>query len=484
MNKLSQRLDIRQSQNLVMTPQLQQAIKLLQMNNLELTEFVEEELAVNPLLEKEERAADEGTDSRETESSDEGAHDEVRQEFDDAWTGNENVQDFDAGAVQYGKGGSSSFEDSEGSFENTLTREKTLREHLLQQLHMQFEDGRDQLIGALLIDQLDETGYLRADCDELAQRLGCSRDRIKKLMTAMKQFEPSGVFASSLEECLTIQLKDQGRLDAQMQALLENLDLLADHDMKALAEICGVNDLYLADMIEEVRALNPRPARDYEHFVVQTVIPDVLMRSLPKNLGGGWRVELNNETLPRVLVNRSYYTEVCNTAREKKDKQYLDQQMNSASWLVKALDQRAQTILKVAEQIVEEQNGFFLFGIEYLKPMTLRDIAEKIEMHESTVSRVTNNKYIGTPRGIFELKYFFSSSLGGKDGAISHSSEAVKARIKTLIDAEDPKKILSDEKIVELLKKEGIDVARRTVVKYRDAMKIPSSVQRRKQKRQ
>ncbi len=482
MTKLSQRLDFRQSQNLVMTPQLQQAIKLLQMNNMELSEFIEGELATNPLLEKEEREAGEN-DSRETDIPQEPARDEVGEEFDKAWTGNENgMADFDAGSIQYGKGGRSSFEENDGDYENILVREKTLREHLLEQLHLSFEDGRDLLVGTLLIDQLDETGYLRQGHAELAGKLGCSAERIEKLLERMKQFEPSGVFAASLEECLSLQLEEQGKLDGPMRILLASLDMLAGRELRALAAKCGVNDQYLADMIEEIRALNPRPARDFEHFVVQTVIPDVLMRALPKNLGGGWRIELNSETLPRVLVNRNYYSEVCNTARERKDRQYLDQQLSNANWLVKALDQRAQTILKVAETIVEEQNGFFLFGIEFLKPMTLRDVAGKIDMHESTVSRVTNNKYIGTPRGIFELKYFFSSSLGGADG-LSHSSEAVKARIKNLIDSENPKKILSDDKIVEILRKEGIDVARRTIAKYRDALRIPSSVERRKLKK-
>jgi RNA polymerase sigma-54 factor len=483
MSEISQKLDLRQSQNLVMTPQLQQAIKLLQMNNIELSEFIETQLVENPLLEKEERSSagePESSENKEEEQP-EQCSDETNREFDEAWAGDENVTDFDPGAIQYGSGGNTSFEAAESGFENTLTREKTLREYLLEQLHMAYEDGRDRMIGTLLIDMLDESGYLRADRKELSERLGCSEQRVENLLVRMKQFEPTGIFASSLEECLALQLEEQGRYDEPMKALLDNLDLLAGHDLKGLADKCQVNDVYLADMIGEIRALNPRPARDYDHFVVQTVVPDVLMRALPKNLGGGWRVELNNDTLPKVLVNNSYYTEVAGNAKDKKDRQYLDQQLSSANWLVKALDQRAQTILKVAGEIVEEQNGFFLYGIEFLKPMTLRDIAGKIDMHESTVSRVTNNKYIGTPRGIFELKYFFSSSLGGAEGS-SHSSESVKARIKTLIDGEEPKKILSDDKIVEILKGEGIDIARRTVAKYREALHIPSSVQRRRKK--
>jgi RNA polymerase sigma-54 factor len=276
-----------------------------------------------------------------------------------------------------------------------------------------------------------------------------------------------------------MQLEEQGKLDEPMKKLLDHLDLLAARDFKALASRCKVNETYLQDMISDIKALNPKPAADFEHLLVQTAVPDVLMRRLPRNLGGGWRVELNSETLPRVLVNETYYTEVAGHAKAKKDKEYLNQQLQSAHWLVRAMDQRAKTILKVAGEIVEAQNGFFLYGIEFFKPLTLKDIAEKIEMHESTVSRVTSNKYIGTPRGIFELKYFFSASLG--EGA--HAAESVKARINALIDAEDPKKILSDDAIVELLAREKIEIARRTVAKYREELRIPSSVQRRREKK-
>jgi RNA polymerase sigma-54 factor len=268
-----------------------------------------------------------------------------------------------------------------------------------------------------------------------------------------------------------------------MQTLIDHIYLLASYEAKKLQELCGVNETYFADMIAEIKTLNPKPASEFEHFVSQTLVPDVLMKKIPKHLGGGWRVELNSETLPRVLVNQEYYTTVMNSTTQSKDKTYLNNQLTAANWLVKALDQRAQTILKVAGELVEEQYAFFLYGVEFLKPMTLKDIAEKIDMHESTVSRVTTNKYIGTPRGLFELKYFFTSGLKGSDGMV-HSSESIKTRIKTLIDAEEPKKILSDDKLVDLLQKEGIDVARRTVAKYREALHIPSSVQRRKMKNQ
>ena len=478
MSNISQKLDLRQSQQLVMTPQLQQAIKLLQLNNIELTEFIEEELEKNPLLEKDESTPDSG--AQEQESSNEASESD---EMEDAFE-RPDASDFDPGtlAADMGAGGSMSFDLADEQFENRMSAEKTLREHLYEQLAVAFTDERDLMIGALLIDRLDESGYLRDDQETLVEQLGCSEGRIETLLSKMRGFDPTGVFAHDLADCLALQLEEQGKLDAPMQKLLENLSMLGDHDFKGLAETCGVNDTYLMDMVEEIKCLNPKPAADFDHLVVQTAIPDVLMKKLPKNLGGGWRVELNSDTLPRVLVNQEYYTQVSQMASQKKDKEYVTAQLASANWLVRALDQRAQTILKVASTIVEEQDAFFNYGIEFLRPLTLKDIADEIDMHESTVSRVTTNKYIGTPRGIFELKFFFSTALVS-EGGMSHSSEAIKARIKNLIDAEDSTKILSDDKIVDILKGEGIDIARRTVAKYREGMNIGSSVQRRKQKK-
>lgn len=484
MSKFSQYLDLKQSQQLVMTPQLQQAIKLLQLNNMELGELVEEELEQNPLLEKVD--VDAQNESTLDEQNTKEQRDDLEREFDQSQneSSGENT-DFDAGSkmADIGAGGNLKFEDSEMSFENNMSKPETLREHLTEQLFIACNDPRDRMIGGLLIDQLDEAGYLRALPAELAEQLGCSQERIDNLLIILKGFDPTGVFAADLSECLALQIEEKGQLDTPMQKFLANLDILADHDFKKLSEICEVNETYVRDMVEEIQSLNPKPAGEFDHLVVQTAIPDVLMKKLPKNLGGGWRVELNNDTLPRVLVNQEYYTEVSNIATQKKDKEYLSNQLQSANWLVRAMDQRAQTILKVAGEIIEQQDGFFNYGIEFLKPLTLKDIAEEIEMHESTVSRVTTNKYIGTPRGIFELKFFFSTALGGEDGGAAHSSEAVKAKIKSLIDAENPKKILSDDKLVVLLKEDGVDIARRTVAKYREAMHIGSSVQRRKQKR-
>ena len=482
MSTISQNLKLTQSQNLVMTPQLQQAIKLLQLNNVELGELVEEELANNPLLEKDESQPEQGDSTHETQ--DEPQKEQGQDEIDAAFESSNTNDDFDPGSsmADIGAGGNSKFETADDSFENRMSDEKTLREHLLDQLHIEFNDNRDRLIGAMLIDQLDEAGYLRETPEILAQKLGCKIERIEKLLREMKGFDPTGIFSRDLVECLALQLAEKNALDTPMNTLLDNLDMLGNHDLKGLAQKCSVNDTYLLEMIEEIKELNPKPAAEFDHLVVQTAIPDILMKRLPKNLGGGWRVELNSETLPRVLVNQQYYKEVAASTAKKEDKEYLSTQLQNASWLVKAMDQRAQTILKVGAEIVEQQDAFFNYGIEFLKPLKLSDIAEEIEMHESTVSRVTTNKYIGTPRGIFELKYFFSTALVSESGA-AHSSEAIKARIKNLVDQESPKKILSDDKIVAILKEEGIDLARRTVAKYRESMHIGSSVARRKQKK-
>lgn len=491
MDKNFPHLDLKQtqSQQLMMTPQLQQAIQLLQMNNLDLSAFIEGELEKNPLLEKDEGPAEEGMDLdidaredvRDTAAQDD---DGMAQNYDETWDKDAAADQDHSGPSSHisGSGGSSSFDFSDYNFEDHMSSDKSLREHLTEQLMIACSEPRDRVIGGLLIDHLSESGYLRTAPDDLAQQLGCSLDRIERLLTVMKGFDPTGIFAQDLQECLALQLDEKGALDGPMRALLDNLALLGAHDYTKLCAVCGVNETYLHDMIAELRMLNPKPATLFDHVVAQTAVPDVFMRRRPKNVGGGWRVELNSDTLPRVLVNQEYYTVVSEGAVRKEDKAYLSSQMSAASWLVRALDQRAQTILKTAAAIIEEQEAFFNYGIEFLRPLTLKDIAETIEMHESTVSRVTSGKYIGTPRGIYELKFFFSTALVSESGA-AHSSESIKARIKTLIHDEDPKKILSDDKIVALLKDEGIDLARRTVAKYREGMNIGSSVERRRQKK-
>ena len=494
---LSQRLDLRQTQSLVMTPQLQQAIKLLQLSNLELVDYVELELEQNPLLERDERdpeapmlaelglngadtaaAPVEATPALDGASSFEG-------EDKDAWNAasgsdGQGEQDYAGDSEAWKTRGVGSGEGGDlPGLEETLRQEMTLREHLVGQLNCDIDNPADRMIGLMLIDLVDEAGYLTADLEEVAETLGCTVAQIEAVLARLQRFDPSGIFARSLAECLAIQLRERQRLDPCMQRLLDHLPLLAARDVGALMRVCGADSEDLAEMVGEIKALNPKPGLAFDGVPAQPVVPDILMRL---QQGGGWLIELNNDTLPRVLVNTRYYSKVSRSVSGKPDRDYLSERLQSANWLVKSLDQRANTILKVATEIVRQQEAFFVHGVSQLRPLILRDIAEAIGMHESTVSRVTSNKYMATPRGLFELKYFFTSSIPASNGAAAHSAEAVKFKIKNLIDAETVSEVLSDDRLVELLRVEGIDIARRTVAKYREALRIPSSVLRRRDK--
>jgi RNA polymerase sigma-54 factor len=493
---LAPRLDLRQTQSLVMTPQLQQAIKLLQLSNLELTAFIDQELERNPLLEREDGDRSEAPEpldgpamaELETPPADNGiegvtrsaAEDALDVDYDNLYNNDSAADGLDAEAFgQWSRtGGRMDFEDGEANLEQTLASGVNLRDHLVAQLNMDVHDPAERLIGLYLIAMLDETGYLAGELEEVAAKLGCELAKVEGVLKRVQRFDPVGVFARSLKECLGLQLAERNRLDPAMQALLDNLELLAKRDLAGLMRVCGVDAEDLADMIGEIKALDPKPALAFDHVVAQAVTPDVLMR---RAQDGEWVVELNSDTLPRVLVNTRYYAKVSTVAKSKDDKSYLSERFQSANWLVKSLHQRATTILKVASEIVRQQDAFFRLGVQHLRPLVLRDIASAIGMHESTVSRVTSNKYIATPRGIYELKYFFTQAIGSADGGDAHSAEAVRHRIKVLIDAEG-KDVLSDDKIVEILKADGIDIARRTVAKYRESMNIPSSVQRRREK--
>ncbi|MEE9140183.1 MAG: RNA polymerase factor sigma-54 [Alphaproteobacteria bacterium] len=500
------RLDLRQTQALVMTPQLQQAIKLLQLSNLELTEYVERELEENPLLEHDEGdnvvAADEpgGSDAEpETGLDDEsspaldskdfadsetlpnGQDAPLDADFENLWeSGPESAGDgAQAAFAKWGTGGRLDFTESHADVEQTPGREKSLRDHLLDQLNVDIHDPADRVIGTHLIDMVDEAGYLSGDLATVAERLSCGLERVEATLERLQRFDPPGIMARNLAECLALQLKDRDRLDPAMQALLDHLDILARHDLRGLMRVCGVDAEDLAEMVAEIRSLDPKPALAFDHTVAQTITPDILMQTTPK---GGWMMELNSDTLPRVLVNTRYYAEVSRGVRNKAEKEYISQCFQSANWLVKSLHQRATTILKVAREIVRQQDAFFRHGVQHLRPLILRDIAAAIDMHESTVSRVTSNKYMATPRGTYELKYFFTSAIAGAAGGETHSAEAVRHRIRALIDQESATDVLSDDRIVEILRAEGVEIARRTIAKYREAMRIPSSIERRRQK--
>ena len=481
-----------------MTPQLQQAIKMLQLSNLELAEFVTSEIEQNPLLEQGPREAEEAPLGVEATSAAalenpastamEGPSRDLVGDAVEHWraaSGSEGDGTVDIGGEAAADPSAwpsrnGSFDrDADRGLEYAVSRPRTLREHLVTQMGTDLRDPGDRVIAFHLLDQLDEAGYLRAGLDGASERLGCPSERVERVLARLQEFDPPGVFARDLAECLALQLRDRNRLDPAMQRLLDNLPLLAARNVAALTRICGVDAEDLAEMAAELRSLDPRPGQAFDTPTAQPIIPDILMRAQPD---GRWLVELNPETLPRVLVNRRYYARVSQAVMSKADREYLSERLQAANWLVKSLHQRATTILKVASEIVRQQDGFFREGVQSLRPLILRDIADAIGMHESTVSRVTTNKYIASPRGLFELKYFFTSAIPAARGGGAHSAEAVRFRIRGLIGAEPSDDTLSDERIVELLQENGIDIARRTVAKYREAMRIPSSVQRRREK--
>jgi RNA polymerase sigma-54 factor len=521
---LSPRLELKQSQSLVMTPQLMQAIKLLQLGSMDLVAYVEAELERNPLLERDEAGDGDGGERGDSERGDgerdggergdgaaepdggEAAADgggdpadfSAEASFSTASALSESVdtdlsnvfQDdapggearLDAGRLagdpwQSGTGGGGREDDY--NLDSFVAAEIGLAEHLSGQLALAIADPTRRLIGQYLIDAIDEAGYLRADLDAVAEKLGCPTALVAEVLAIIQRFDPAGVGARDLKECLVLQLEERDRCDPAMRALLDHLDLLARRDFAQLRRLCGVDEEDLADMVAEIRALNPKPGNAFGAVAVQPVVPDVLVRPGPD---GTWLVELNSETLPRVLVSQSYYATVARTAKADKDRLYLSECLQTANWLVKSLDQRAKTILKVSSEIVRQQDAFLTHGVQHLRPLNLRMIADAIGMHESTVSRVTSNKYMATSRGIFELKYFFTSAIASSEGGEAHSSESVRHRIRELIDKESPDDVLSDDTLVKLLKDGGIDIARRTVAKYREAMHIASSVQRRREK--
>ncbi|WP_291297911.1 RNA polymerase factor sigma-54 [Elioraea sp.] len=493
------RLDLRLGQALVMTPQLRQAIKLLQFSNMEVAAFLEGELEKNPLLERDD-ATDAPLPVGESEPVAEAAGPTLAESmtesgesvaaageapldadfanvYDQGGSADGSVGPMDG--MRIGAGGRSDFEGDDRGIEDHAVERRSLREHMAEQLRLSGGDATERLIGACLIAMLDPAGRLTGDLGQLAANLGCDVARVEAVRQKMMRFDPPGVFARDLKECLAVQLADLNRYDPAMAALIDNLELLARRDMRKLMEICGVDAEDMTEMVAELKRLDPKPGAAFEAEAATTVVPDVLMRRAPD---GGWIVELNPETLPRVLANGTFHARVSSGARTREEKTFIAEHWANATWLVKSLQQRATTILKVASEIVRQQDAFFRHGVSHLRPLILRDIAGAVQMHESTVSRVTANKYIATPRGTLELKFFFTTAIAGTGGGESHSAEAVRHRIRDMITTEDPENVLSDDQIVAVLKREGVDIARRTVAKYRESLRIPSSVQRRREK--
>ncbi len=514
---MSTKLMMRQGQTLVMTPQLLQAIKLLQFSNIELSAFLHEELERNPLLETQDgddapaRASQtaeafaaefdagvgenysgepqDGDWAREsmavdaaTLSSDLGA--DMSNAFQPegpavtALAPREALEGAGLSATSWNGAGGGGEDGEAPNLEAYVAARPSLHEHLAEQLSLACPDPRRRLIGQAIIDGIDETGYLRESIPDIADRLDADLAETETVLALVQSFDPSGVGARDLAECLAIQLKERDRFDPAMEIFVANLPLVAKRDFAQLARLCGVDAEDVADMAAELRGLDPKPGRAFGDAPIQPLVADVIVRPATD---GSWHVELNSDALPRVLVNHSYAAKVNATARDG-DKTFISNCLQNANWLTKSLEQRSRTILKVASEIVRLQDAFLARGVEHLRPLNLRTIADAIGMHESTVSRVTSNKYMMTPRGIFELKYFFSASIATTSGGAAHSAESVRFRIKQMIDREAPDDVLSDDAIVARLKAADIDIARRTVAKYRDSLKIPSSVDRRRAK--
>jgi RNA polymerase sigma-54 factor len=505
---LSNKLAMRQSQAMALTPQLLQAIKLLQMSTIELAAFIDSELERNPLLERADElvaveapgeptpvepplAAEPGDWASETLETDAAAlADNLGTEIDNAFDADRAATPAERAPRDEGAGLSAASwlgaagrgaDDGAPDLEAYVAQPVSLSEHLTRQAMIAVKEPADRLIAAALIDALDEAGYLAVAIEEVAERLGAPLGRVEETLRRLQSLEPTGVFARSLAECLALQLIERDRFDPAMQALIANLPALAKRDLATLRRVCGVDDEDLAAMIAEIKRLDPKPGRAFGATVEPPAIPDVFVAAAPDH---SWRVELNSEALPRVLVNESYAARIRRGASREEDRQYLSANLQNANWLTKSLEQRARTILNVASEIVRRQDGFLVEGVAGLKPLNLKTVADAIGVHESTVSRATANKFIQTPRGLFEMKYFFTASLASASNAAdrAHSAESVRFKIKQMIEAEDPENALSDDVIVAKLRSADIVVARRTVAKYRDSLRIPSSVDRRRAK--
>ena len=471
-------------QGVNLTPQLLQSIRLLQLTRAELEQFIASEIERNPLLEREEPEGFGPAPAEAAPFSSEGMAERLDSSLENIFPDDPGVHDAIGPdlSMQWrsaaGNGLAATGPDN-WNLEAVAAGAPTLREHARAQMILAIRDPVERLLAEELADHLDDAGYFTGDMDEIADRTGADRVLLDRVLKTCQSFEPAGLFATSLAECLALQLALRDRLDPAMQALLANLSLLARRDFQSLKRICGVDEEDLVDMLAEIRALDPKPGAAFSSEPADPVVPDVIVRPSPD---GGWAVELNPDALPRVLVNETYFATVSRHAG-KEDRAFLSECLQNANWVARSLDQRAKTILKVASEIVRQQDAFLIHGVRHLRPLKLKDVADAIEMHESTVSRVAANKYMMTSRGVFELRYFFTTAIAAADGGDAHSAEAVRDRIRSVIEAERPDDVLSDDMLVDVLRKEGVDIARRTVAKYREGMNIPSSVQRRREKR-
>ncbi|EGZ2536390.1 RNA polymerase factor sigma-54 [Escherichia coli] len=473
---MKQGLQLRLSQQLAMTPQLQQAIRLLQLSTLELQQELQQALESNPLLEQidthEEIDTRETQDSETLDTADALEQKEMPEELplDASWD-----TIYTAGTPS---GTSGDYIDDELPVYQGETTQ-TLQDYLMWQVELTPFSDTDRAIATSIVDAVDDTGYLTVPLEDILESMGDEEidiDEVEAVLKRIQRFDPVGVAAKDLRDCLLIQLSQFDKttpwLEEARLIISDHLDLLANHDFRTLMRVTRLKEDVLKEAVNLIQSLDPRPGQSSQTGEPEYVIPDVLVRKH----NGHWTVELNSDSIPRLQINQ-HYASMCNNARNDGDSQFIRSNLQDAKWLIKSLESRNDTLLRVSRCIVEQQQAFFEQGEEYMKPMVLADIAQAVEMHESTISRVTTQKYLHSPRGIFELKYFFSSHVNTEGGGEA-SSTAIRALVKKLIAAENPAKPLSDSKLTSLLSEQGIMVARRTVAKYRESLSIPPSNQR------
>ncbi|EHI0490835.1 RNA polymerase factor sigma-54 [Escherichia coli] len=473
---MKQGLQLRLSQQLAMTPQLQQAIRLLQLSTLELQQELQQALESNPLLEQidthEEIDTRETQDSETLDTADALEQKEMPEELplDASWD-----TIYTAGTPS---GTSGDYIDDELPVYQGETTQ-TLQDYLMWQVELTPFSDTDRAIATSIVDAVDDTGYLTVPLEDILESMGDEEidiDEVEAVLKRIQRFDPVGVAAKDLRDCLLIQLSQFDKttpwLEEARLIISDHLDLLANHDFRTLMRVTRLKEDVLKEAVNLIQSLDPRPGQSIQTGEPEYVIPDVLVRKH----NGHWTVELNSDSIPRLQINQ-HYASMCNNARNDGDSQFIRSNLQDAKWLIKSLESRNDTLLRVSRCIIEQQQAFFEQGEEYMKPMVLADIAQAVEMHESTISRVTTQKYLHSPRGIFELKYFFSSHVNTEGGGEA-SSTAIRALVKKLIAAENPAKPLSDSKLTSLLSEQGIMVARRTVAKYRESLSIPPSNQR------
>ncbi len=480
--QLGQKINLRHSQSIVMTPQLRQAIKLLQFSNIELSQYVEEEMEKNPFLDSNDLEQKDGEKIKNIEEKTIDTSSAINTGIssnDDPSSENdiENRWDDDRNLVSRVSKRNISSENLSAIENRIPAPKKSLRSHLLEQILLDISAENERSIAINLLDLIEPSGWISADLKALSENNGLSYDKVQTVLQRLQKMDPCGVFARNLGECLRIQLEEQGKLNTQNVILTNNLDLLAKGEIKKLCKLTSLNESELSESINVLKKLNPKPAENFDNDNINIEPPDVII----ERVRGAWKVALNRSTLPSLYVNENFAGQIKHVKNSDSDKKYIGDSINSARWLLRAIEQRNSTTLKVALEILKQQKNFFEKGPGHLKPLVLKDVAEAISMHESTISRVTRSKLLQTPWGLFQMKDFFSGSVGiAKEGKELYASKTVRENLKSLIENEPESKPYSDDELSKIMKERGIEVARRTVAKYREIMNIQSSAERRR----